>query len=1218
MKFPLLDKILSQRVALLDGAMGTNIQQKNLNEEDFRGLEFSDHSYEQLGNNDLLSITQPDVVFEIHRDFLDVGCDIIETNTFNSNSISQAHYGTSDYVRTLNLSAARIARRAAEEATKKNPSKPRFVAGAIGPTNKTLSLSPDVDDPGFRDINFKDLYGSYLDQARALLEGGVDLFMIETVFDTLNAKAALLAAEKASQEKDKNVPIMLSVTITDRSGRTLSGQTVDAFWVSVRHANLFSIGINCALGAEAMRPYVEELSRCADIWTTCVPNAGLPNPLSPTGYEETPKTTAGLLGEIASSKLVNIVGGCCGTTPEHLSAIKDTIDQSARLRSPNFFRSVTTELSGLERLEINSSSNFIIIGERTNVTGSRKFSRLIHEQDFQEATTVARDQVANGANIIDVNVDDAMLDSPKIMRDFLNTIAAEPEIARVPIMIDSSDWKVIESGIVAIQGRGIVNSLSLKEGEDDFLLKAHTVYRSGCSLVVMAFDEKGQAETSDRKVEICKRSYDLLTERIGFRGSDIIFDPNILAIGTGISAHNSFALDFLESIPRIKRACPGALISGGVSNLSFSFRGNNTIREAIHSSFLYHAINAGLDMGIVNAGQLAVYEEIDPILREHVEDLIFNRREDATERLLDLANSLQIKTESNLKIEGWREEPVKNRLSHALINGITDFIELDSEEARLELGSPLAVIEGPLMDGMSIVGDRFGEGKMFLPQVVKSARAMKKAVAYLEPFMSKNGQTVSHQGKILLATVKGDVHDIGKNIVGVVLRCNHYEVIDLGVMVPAERIINTAISENCDVIGLSGLITPSLTEMTLLAKEMSRRNMKCPLLIGGATTSKQHTAIKIAPEYPAATVYVPDASRAVGTVSRLLDASSDEEFKSKNRKNQEILRSAHENRNSSTLLNFNRCYTERPKLSFDKYSTNIPSFLGLRSIEPSLETLRPFIDWTYFFSAWDLRGKYPQIFKHPDYGNAAKELFEEANLILDTLSSQNLLTAKGVYGFWEAFSEKDDIVLLDPITKDKTARFPMLRQQKQIKGQRLKSLADYICPSSSNIKDHIGAFAVTAGIGCQELVEQYEKDNDDYRSIMVKALADRLAEAFAEYTHLEARQNWGYGKDESLDNEDLIKERYRGIRPAFGYPSCPDHSEKVRLFDLLNANSLGLSLTETFAVHPAASVCGLYFSHPEAKYFNVGKIDQDQIKSYAERKGMTVQAIERLLATNMT
>ncbi len=1210
-----LEKILADRVVLLDGAMGTMLQQRDLSEEAFRGATFERHDKDLRGNHDVLNLTQPAVVAEVHRAFLGAGCDIIETNTFNANAISQADYGLESSVRAINLAAAEIARSAAAAAMAEDPSRPRFVAGAIGPTNKTLSLSPDVEDPAFRSIRFDELRDTYREQIEALAEGGVDLLLIETVFDTLNAKAALVAAGDAFDATGRNVPIMLSVTITDASGRTLSGQTIDAFWSSVAHADLFSVGINCALGAEAMRPYVAELAALAPTWLSCVPNAGLPNPLSPTGYDEEPETTGRLLGEMAESGLVNIVGGCCGTTPDHLAAIRRAVAEHAPRRRPEPNEDVTA-WSGLERLVLRDDSNFTMIGERTNVTGSRRFARLIRNDDYEAALSVALDQVRGGANVLDVNMDEGMLDGPSVMTRFLQLVASEPEIARIPIMVDSSDWRVLEAGMRVVQGKGIVNSLSLKEGEADFLEKARTVRRFGFGVVVMAFDEEGQAETTDRKVAICSRAYRLLVEEVGFSPGDIVFDPNILAIGTGIEAHNAFATAFIDAIPRIKEACPGARVSGGVSNLSFSFRGNDVVREAIHSAFLYHAIRAGLDMGIVNAGQLAVYEDIDRDLLTHVEDLIFNRRPDATERLVRLAEEKKGTGTRRVEDTAWRDASVEERLRHALIHGVTDWIEADSEEARQKLGAPLAVIEGPLMDGMSVVGDLFGEGKMFLPQVVKSARAMKKAVAYLEPYMERAREESRKQGKVVMATVKGDVHDIGKNIVAVVLRCNNYEVLDLGVMVPADRILDVAESEECDVVGLSGLITPSLDEMAHVAREMKRREMDLPLLIGGATTSRQHTAVKIAPEYPGPVVHVLDASRAVGVVSGYLDPDQKEVLAQKNRENQQLLREVHLEKQGHEVRPYRRAVEERLRLRFDTETVAAPDFFGTREVAPDIATLRAYIDWTFFFSAWDLRGKYPRILSHPAHGAAARELFDHAQELLDEIERDASLTAQGIYGFWRALSDGDDIVLLDE-SGTEFERFPMLRQQRGKDDRPTRCLADYVAPSDAGLVDSIGAFAVTAGIGCEELVARYERDLDDYRAIMVKALADRLAEAFAEYMHWLARRSWGFGETEDLSPEELIAERYRGIRPAMGYPACPDHTEKERLFRLLDAEALSLSLTESYAVMPAASVCGLYFAHPEAKYFNVGRIGTDQLTAYARRKRISRGEAERWLAPNL-
>ena len=1207
-----LHDLLARRILILDGAMGTMIQRYTLTEADFRGERFRQHARDLKGNNDLLVLTRPDVISEIHHQYLEAGADIIETNTFNSNAISQADYAMQPLARELNVAAARIAKAAAEEWTRKTPDQPRFVAGAIGPTNQALSISPDVNNPAHRGATFDQVRDAYKDQARGLIEGGADLLLVETIFDTLNAKAALVGIQEVFDEQGVELPIMISVTITDRSGRTLSGQTLDAFYESVRHVKPLSIGLNCALGAREMRPYLAELARIAESYVTCYPNAGLPNAFGE--YDERPEETARLLHDFATSGFVNILGGCCGTTPPHIKALATAVAGLPGRPTPPAPRDRFTTLSGLETVTIRPDSNFIMIGERTNVTGSKKFARLVSSGNYGEATEVALDQVRGGANILDVNMDEGMLDSEHAMTTFLNLIATEPEIARLPIMVDSSKWTVLEAGLKCIQGKGIVNSISLKEGEADFLDKAKTIRRYGAAMVVMAFDETGQADTVARKVEICQRAYTLLTERAGVDPADIIFDPNILAIATGLEEHNDYAINFIEATRIIKATCPGVHVSGGVSNLSFSFRGNDVVREAIHSAFLFHAIKAGLDMGIVNAGQLIVYEDIPKDLLEHVEDVIFNRRPDATERLVRFAEDVKGAGQKRQYDLAWRAGTVSQRLTHALVHGIVDFIEQDVEEARRELPRPLDVIEGPLMDGMKVVGDLFGAGKMFLPQVVKSARAMKKAVAYLLPFMEQGKDEVKRKkAKVVLATVKGDVHDIGKNIVGVVLGCNDYDVVDLGVMVSADRILKSAVDEQADLVGLSGLITPSLDEMVFVAREMDRRGFTIPLLIGGATTSKQHTAVKIAPEFTQPVVHVLDASRAVDVVSSLLSAEQKPAFDRSNRQEQNRIREQHGALKRRPLVPYPAALAKRPVFRWSQDAIPKPAFTGARRVEVPLAKLVPFIDWTMFFAAWELKGRFPAILDHPQYGPPARELYDHARGLLDRIMADGLLTARGVYGFWPAQSEGDDIVLLDsPI------RFSMLRQQEETPdGRPHRSLADFIAPRDSGVVDYLGAFAVTAGLGADDLVRAFERDHNDYDAIIVKALADRFAEAFAEYLHAEARRDWGYGIEERLSTDDLIAERYRGIRPAFGYPACPDHSEKRKLFDLLQAEAVGIELTESFAMAPAASVSGLYFAHPESAYFTVGRLGRDQVEDYARRKGISVAEAERWLTPNL-
>ena len=1224
-----LHDLLSRRILVLDGAMGTMIQRHKLTEQDFRGARFAGHTHDLKGDNDVLVLTRPDVIAGIHREYLEAGSDIIETCTFNSNAIAQLDYGLEELCYELNREGARLARAAADEYTAKTPERPRFVAGSIGPTNRILSISPDVNNPAFRNMTFDQLREAFKEQVSGLIDGGCDLLLFETIVDTLNMKAGIVAAEEVFEEKGVRLPLMISVTVTDRSGRTLSGQTIDAFWVSIRHAKPFSVGLNCALGARDMRPYVEELARQAGCYVSCSPNAGLPNAFGE--YDELPADTAGALREFADSNLVNIVGGCCGTTPDHIRAIANAVASlpprrltpAAEAATPGGF----TQFAGLETLTIRPESNFQMIGERTNVTGSAKFARLIKAGDYAEATSVALEQVRGGANIIDVNMDEGMLDSERAMTDFLNYIATEPDIARVPVMVDSSKWSVLLAGLKCVQGKPVVNSISLKEGEADFLAKAATVRRYGAGVVVMAFDEQGQADTIERKVAICQRAYALLTERAGFDPTDIIFDPNVLAIATGLEEHNDYAINFIEATRIIKATCPGVKISGGISNLSFSFRGNDIVREAIHSAFLYHAIQAGLDMGIVNAGQLAVYQDIPKDLLERVEDIIFNRRPDATERLVDFAATVKGSGKRIGMDLAWRESTVEARLSHALVHGVVDYIDADVEEARQKYPRPLDIIEGPLMDGMKVVGDLFGAGKMFLPQVVKSARAMKRAVAYLEPFMeaekaaliASGGSTVEAQakGKIVLATVKGDVHDIGKNIVGVVLGCNGYDVVDLGVMVPAERILQAVVEQKADVLGLSGLITPSLDEMVFVAREMERRHIRVPLLIGGATTSRQHTAVKIAPEFTGTTVHVLDASRVGDVMSSLLSETQRPQFEEYNRGLQAQLREQHAARKERPILSYDQALRNRLAIDWSKETLPTPAFTGRRAIEVPLEELVPFIDWTFFFAAWELKGRFPAILNHPEYGTAARELYDHARTLLDQIISEKLLTAKAVYGFWPAASEGDDIIVFaDEHRSGELLRFNMLRQQEAVADAKPNlSLADFVADRTAQVHDHIGAFAVTAGLGAEELAKKFEAANDDYNAILVKALADRLAEAFAAYLHARSRAEWGILEPTTPD--DLLHEKHRGIRPGFGYPACPDHSEKFKLFELLQAGEVGMALTEHAAMTPAASVSGLYFAHPQARYFTVGRVGEDQVLSYARRKGSSAGDTERWLAPSL-
>ncbi|MGD0166466.1 MAG: methionine synthase [Gaiellaceae bacterium] len=1210
-------ELASSRILVIDGSYGVLIQRQVRGEEAYRGERFRDHARALAGDPDLLNLTNPQVVSDIHDAYLEAGADILKTNTFTATSINQADYALEKVAAEMSLEGARLARRACDEWTARTPDKPRFVAGSVGPMNVSLSLSPRVDEPSFRAVSFEQVRASYAEQIRALADGGADLLLIETIFDTLNGKAAIVAAQDVFAERGTELPLWLSFTAVDRSGRNLSGQTVEAFCISVEHANPLVVGVNCSLGAAQMRPVVEALSAVATTFTGCHPNAGLPNELG--GFDEQPRDTSRYLREFAEAGLVNVAGGCCGTTPEHVRAIAEAVRGIAPRRVPS--RRVRTSLSGLEPLTIDEDTGFVLIGERTNVTGSARFRRLVESEDFAGALAVALEQVRGGANVLDVNMDADLLDSEQAMRTFLNLIAAEPELARLPIMVDSSRWPVIEAGLECLQGKSVVNSLSLKEGEEDFLAKARRVKSFGAALVVMAFDEQGQAGSIERKLAICGRAYDLLLGKGGFKPEDIIFDPNVLAVATGIEEHNGYAKAFLESIPLIKERCPGAKISGGISNLSFAFRGNDVVREAMHAAFLFHAIRAGLDMGIVNAGQLAVYEDIDPELLERVEDVLFDRRPDATDRLVDLAEQVRGEgTKRSLDLS-WREATVEKRLEYALVHGNDEFVEEDAEEARVALGGPLAVIEGPLMSGMTTVGDLFGEGKMFLPQVVKSARAMRRAVAYLEPFFEDEpgaDGAPRAPAKILLATVAGDVHDIGKNIVAVVLGCNSYETIDLGVMVPASRIVEATIEEHGQIVGLSGLITPSLDEMVKVARELERRGLQLPLLIGGATTSRQHTAVKIAPAYSGPTVHVLDASRAVGVVSTLLDSGRRKEFLRENAAEQERLRQLYQEKRRP-LLSLEQARARRPRYSVSQKELPTPGELGLQRIEDQpLAELVDYIDWTFFFQAWELKGRFPVILDHPEKGEAARELFRNAQELLGRIVEEKLLRASAAYGLWPAASVGDDVVYFASEERDEQiARFNMLRQQVDHEdGRPNLSLADFVAPLESGLRDYAGAFAVTAGVGGEELAARFAAEQDDYDSIMVKALADRLAEAFATFLHERVRRLCGY-ESEELERQDVIAERHRGIRPAFGYPACPDHSEKRKLFDLLRAEAIGIELTESYAMLPAASVSGLYLGHPQAKYFGVGRVGRDQVADYAARKGAGLGEVEHWLAQNL-
>ncbi len=1223
----LLIEQLQQHILVLDGAMGSLIQTYQLDEAGFRGPRFADWPQDLQGNNDLLNLTQPDIIKAIHTAYLEAGADIIETNTFNANAISQADYGMQSLAYEMNFAAAKLAREAVSQFTIHNSqltvNKPRFVAGSLGPTNRTLSLSPDVNDPGYRAVTFDKVAAAYAEAARGLMDGGADILLVETIFDTLNAKAAIFGIQSVFAEKGHELPLMISGTITDASGRTLSGQTTEAFWNSIRHANPLIVGLNCALGAEAFREYIGTLSKIADTYVSIYPNAGLPNEFG--GYDDTPEYMQEILRDFAESGFVNVVGGCCGTTPAHIAAFAEGVKGLPPRPIPEIPRLM--RLSGLEPFNISKAINFVNVGERTNVTGSRRFARLILEEKYDEALSVARQQVENGAQIIDVNMDEGMLDSKAAMVRFLNLIAAEPDIARVPVMIDSSKWEVIEAGLKCVQGKSIVNSISLKEGEAEFVAHARLARHYGAAVVVMAFDEQGQADTFARKTAVLQRAYHILTEQVGFPPEDIIFDPNIFAVATGIEEHNEYALAYMEAARWIKQNLPYALVSGGVSNLSFSFRGNDLVREAMHAAFLYHAIQAGMDMGIVNAGQLAVYEEIPPKLLEAVEDVLFNRRTDATERLIELAETVKGAAKERKEDLAWREKPVNERLTYAMVKGINTYIIEDTEEARQQAAQTLDVIEGPLMQGMNVVGDLFGAGKMFLPQVVKSARVMKQAVAYLVPFLEAEQAASggSHSaGKILLATVKGDVHDIGKNIVGVVLQCNGYEVIDLGVMAPANKILETARREQVDIIGLSGLITPSLEEMRHVAAEMQRQNLTLPLLIGGATTSKVHTAVKIAPNYHnAPVVHVVDASRAVGVASNLLGGHNG--FVDEVAAEYEKIRVQHAGKQERVRLRpFSAARNNAVKLNWASYTPPAPPFTGTRVFaEYDLAALRDYIDWTPFFRVWELAGKFPQILQDETIGETASQLYHDAQAMLAQIIAEKWLTARAVIGFYAANRVGEDVVLFNAGERrsggaEELARLHFLRQQmERPPGRPNRSLADYVAPQESGLTDYVGLFAVTAGIGIEQKLAEFTAVHDDYHAIMLKALADRLAEAFAEEMHRRVRREfWGYAPDEALGNDDLIAEKYRGIRPAPGYPACPDHTEKETIFRLLDTtHCIGMSLTESFAMRPAASVSGYYFAHPEARYFGLGRIDRDQVADYAARKGWEMKTAESWLAT---
>ena len=1215
--------LLKQRIVLLDCAMGTMIQSYDLSDADYRGERFADHPGELKGNNDLLSITQPQIIRDIHEASLEAGSDIVETNTFSSTSIAQKDYKMEDLAYELNYKAALVAREAADGFTEQTLDRPRFVAGALGPTNRTASLSPDVNNPGFRNITFDELAEAYKEAARGLVEGGVDLLLIETIFDTLNAKAAIFGVQEYLEEVGLDVPVMISGTITDASGRTLSGQVTEAFYNSVNHAEPISVGLNCALGSKELRQYIEELSRIADTHVSAYPNAGLPNEFGE--YDESPEFMAKEIGEWAANGWLNIVGGCCGTTPEHIEAIAEAVSGHAPREIPELPR--LTRLSGLEPVGIGPDSLFVNVGERTNVTGSAKFKDLVLNDDYETALDVARQQVENGAQIIDINMDEGMLDGEEAMVTFLNLVAAEPDISRVPVMIDSSKWSIIEAGLKRVQGKAVVNSISMKGGEEEFVRQAKLLRRYGAAVIVMAFDEQGQADTKERKVGICKRAYKILTEEVGFPPEDIIFDPNVFAIATGIDEHNNYGVDYIEAVREIHETLPHAKTSGGVSNVSFSFRGNNPVREAIHAVFLYHAVNAGLTMGIVNAGQLAVYDQIEPELRETVEDVVLNRRDDSTERLLELAEKYRGQGEgvSDEKDLEWRSWPVSERLEHALVKGVAEFAEEDAEEARQEAVRPLDVIEGPLMDGMNVVGDLFGDGKMFLPQVVKSARVMKKAVAYLIPYIEAEKEGARKpNGTVVMATVKGDVHDIGKNIVGVVLQCNNFEIIDLGVMVPAAKILQTAKDKDADVIGLSGLITPSLDEMAHVASEMKREGFEIPLLIGGATTSQTHTAVKIAPGYDQPVIHVKDASRAVGVVQNLISEERKDAYAEQIAADYEQVRVKHAGRRSRTkMAPLERARANRMKIDWSDYTPPVPNVLGVQTLDDyPLQEIRNFIDWTPFFHSWQLKGSYPKIFDDAEKGEEAKKLFADAQELLDHIIEEKWLTARAIFGLFPANLLPNDSVEVytDERREELLTELHFLRQQKQKPpGRPNHSLADFIAPKETGLEDHIGMFAVTAGIGADEAARRFEEDNDVYNAIMIKSLADRLAEAFAELLHRRVRKGfWGYAADEKLDTESIIREEYQGIRPAPGYPACPEHTEKRTIWELLDVeNRVGITLTESCAMSPGAAVSGYYFSHPESRYFGVAEIGKDQAEDYAERKGWTLGEAEKWLAPNL-
>ncbi|TKC13083.1 methionine synthase [Pedobacter polaris] len=1224
---------LKKRILIIDGAMGTMIQRYTLTEEDFRGERFKNHPCDVKGNNDLLNITRPDIIKAIHLEYLKAGADIIETNTFSTQRISMADYQMEDLSYELSFEGARVAKEATIEFMAANPDRKCFVAGAVGPTNRTLSMSPNVNDPGYRAVYFDELEAAYYEQVRGLVDGGSDVLLIETIFDTLNAKVAIVAIKKYEEVIGRKLEIMISGTITDASGRTLSGQTAEAFLNSVMHANPLSIGFNCALGAKEMRPHIEELAAKAGCYVSAYPNAGLPNEFG--AYDEMPHETAHLVDDFIASGFVNIVGGCCGTTPEHIGCIVEKARNAAPRKIPTI--EPYMRLSGLEPVTITPESIFVNIGERTNITGSPKFSKLILGGDYEAALAVALQQVEGGAQIIDVNMDEGMLDSEAAMTKFLNLIASEPDISKLPIMVDSSKWSVIENGLKCLQGKGIVNSISLKEGEEKFRESARKIMQYGAAIVVMAFDERGQADNFERRTEICKRSYDILVNEIGFPPQDIIFDPNILTVATGLEEHNNYAVDFINATRWIKQNLPYAKVSGGVSNISFSFRGNNTVREAMHSAFLYHAIQAGLDMGIVNAGMLEVYQEIPPELLERVEDVLLNRRDDATERLVEYADTIKSKGKEIVRDEEWRKGTVEERLSHSLVKGIVEYLDDDVEEARQQYTRPIQVIEGPLMDGMNIVGDLFGAGKMFLPQVVKSARVMKKAVAYLLPFIEQekldnpDQDQNSSAGKVLMATVKGDVHDIGKNIVGVVLACNNFEIVDMGVMVPAQDIIKKAKEINADIIGLSGLITPSLDEMVHFAKEMEREGFTIPLIIGGATTSRIHAAVKVAPNYSGPAIHVLDASRSVTVCSTLMNPETKDEYVAGIRAEYDKAREAHLNKRSDKRYKtIEEARADKFQIALDKVVTE-PTFTGTKVFEDyPLEELVPYIDWTPFFHTWELRGSYPKIFEDKFVGDEAKKLFNDAQTLLQRIVNEKLLTAKGVIGFWPANAVGDDIELqvtgygLQDLQHTTHNSQPImihtLRQQaEKMAGESYYALSDFVAPKESGVQDYFGGFAVTTGIGIDELVAEFEAKYDDYNSIMVKALADRLAEAFAERMHeLVRKEYWGYAKDENLSNQELIKEEYAGIRPAPGYPACPEHTEKGTLFSLLDAeNKIGLRLTESYAMYPTAAVSGFYFAHPQSRYFGLGKITKDQVEDYATRKGMSLEEAEKWLSPNL-